>query len=143
MKKFILSVSIMVIGLMGVATVCPVFAADNPEYEFVPIVQAMAVTPRWSSTTLVVPSISNNGSRISASLLITPKTSSMRSSGTLYLEKYTGKSWTTVASWPIDATGTVDITKSYKGSAKNKYRTRVVVKTGQDEIKTTSNELSL
>ena len=101
------------------------------------------IAPRWVSTTLVVPSISYSGRSISVALLITPKKSAEKSSGTLYLEQYVGGRWKTVTSWPISKSGTVDMTKSYTGTSKVKYRTKVVVTTGSDKITATSTEITL
>ncbi len=101
------------------------------------------ISPRWASTTLVVPSITNSGRNISVSLLITPKKSAEKSSGTLYLEQYVGGSWKTVTSWVISKSGTVDMTKSCTGKSKEKYRTKVDVTTGSDRITATSTEITL
>lgn len=101
------------------------------------------IVSRWISTTLVVPSIAKSGRSISVSLLITPKKSMEKSSGTLYLEYYMGGRWREVKSWSINQKGTVAITKSYTGRSKVKYRTKVVVTTGSDKITATSNEMIL
>lgn len=101
------------------------------------------ISPRWISTTLVAPSISNSGRSISASILISPKQSSAKSSGTLYLEQYVGGRWKTAKSWSINKSGTVDITKSYTGKSNVKYRVKVVVTTGSDNITAYSNEITL
>lgn len=101
------------------------------------------IVRRWANTTMVIPSISNSGSSISVSVLITPKSKTEKSKGTLYLQKYSGRSWETVKSWSIKDSGTVEITKSYTGKSKVKYRTKVVVTTGSDEITATSSEVTL
>jgi len=101
------------------------------------------VALRWANTTMVVPSISNSGRSISVSVLITPKKKTEKSVGTLYLQKYSGRKWQNVESWSIDDSGTVDMTKSYSGEKKVKYRTKVVVTTGSDEITATSSEITL
>lgn len=101
------------------------------------------IAPRWANTTKVVPSITNSGRSITVSVLIKPNESTEKSKGTLYLQKYNGRKWTTVKSWSIDEDGTVDITKSYTGKSKVKYRTKVVVTTGGDKITSTSSEITL
>ncbi len=102
----------------------------------------LAIT-RWVDTTMVIPSISNSGRDISVSVLIKPKKKTEKSVGTLYLQKYSGGKWKTEVSWSIDEEGTVDITKSYTGKSNVKYRTKVVVTTGSDEITATSSEITL
>lgn len=101
------------------------------------------IMPRWASTSVVAPSISKSGRSISASVLISPKNKNIKSSGTLYLERYSGGSWKTVTSWSINKTGTVDITKLYRGKSNEKYRTKVSVTTGEDKITVTSNEITI
>jgi hypothetical protein len=103
----------------------------------------MIITPRWSSTTLVIPTISYSGQSISVSILITPKQSGAKSSGTLYLEQYNGSRWQSVKSWSINKSGTVDITNTYSGKSGIKYRAKVVVTTGEDRITATSSEITL
>lgn len=97
-------------------------------------------TPRWESTNTVVPLISISGKKISVSVVIEPKKSTISSVGTLYLEKKAGSSWSPATSWPIDETGSVSITKTYTGTTGVTYRTRVVVTTGSDKIDATSTE---
>ncbi|WMI81619.1 cell agglutination protein Mam3 [Anaerotignum sp. MB30-C6] len=101
------------------------------------------IRPQWESTTMVIPSISNSGRSISVSVLITPKSKTEKSVGTVYLQKYSGRRWVTEKSWSIDDSGTVDITKTYTGKSKVKYRTKVVVTTGADKITATSSEITL
>lgn len=95
--------------------------------------------PLWDSTKIVVPSITVSGKQISVSVYISSISSATTTTGTLYLEEASGNSWTPVTSWPIDATGKVDITKTYCGTTGVTYRTRVVVTTGADEIDVASN----
>lgn len=105
--------------------------------------ESYEVTPYWDSTILVKPSISKSGHTLSVSVLITPKSSSIKSSGTLYLEQYSGGQWKVVSSWGISQTGTVDITKTYTGTSNGRYRTKVVVTTGTDNITATSDEITV
>ena len=92
------------------------------------------------STNVVVPSISISGKTVSASLYISPKKPTIATTGTLYLEKKSGSSWTSVASWAINTTGTVNMTKTYRGTSGVTYRTRVVVTVGVDSIDVVSSE---
>lgn len=98
------------------------------------------VLPKWESTDMVIPSISVSGTQLSVSVLISPKKPTTTTTGTLYLEKKVGNAWTEVASWPIDGTGTVSITKNYRGTKGVTYHTRVVVTTGADDIDLVSTE---
>lgn len=101
------------------------------------------VLPRWNDTDIVQSSISNSGKTISVSLLIAPKKGTVKSSGSLYLEKYSGGKWTSVTSWSVDKTGNVDITKTYTGKSRVKYRAKAVVTVGVDEITALSSEIKL
>ncbi|MDD4843752.1 MAG: cell agglutination protein Mam3 [Anaerotignum sp.] len=131
--------ALMTITVQAVSTSAASLETSNDE-----VVEAHGViTPRWVSTTMVIPSISNSGCSISVSLLITPKEDTETSEGTLYLQKYSGSRWQNVKSWTIDEEGTVDITKSYTGVKNVKYRTKVVVTTGEDDITATSSEITL
>ncbi len=105
--------------------------------------QNATIDSRWTSTTLVVPSIKNSGKNISVSLLIKPKQSKEKTKGTLYLEQYDGSGWKEVKSWPISESGTVNVTKTYTVKDKARYRARVAVTTGADDISATSTEVDL
>ena len=139
-KVFTLVVAGMVVLTMQAV---PVSAASLEPSSPEPLALSHIITPQWVDTTLVVPSISKLNRSISVSLLIQPKKSTAKSSGTLYLEQYSGGRWKEVKSWSISASGTVDITKSYTGKSKVKYRTKVVVTTGSDKITATSSEVTL
>lgn len=118
----------------------PASAAENAPDGVSQTTSTQVITPRWESTNTVVPLISISGKKISVSVVIEPKKSTISSVGTLYLEKKAGSSWSPVTSWPIDETGSVSITKTYTGTAGVTYRTRVVVTTGSDKIDATSTE---
>lgn len=120
----------------------PVYATSFTLPESRQMLENHAISLRWTSTTLVVPSVSNSGKNISASILISPKQSSAKSSGTLYLQQYIGGRWKTAKSWSINKSGTVDITKKHTGKNNVKYRVKVVVTTGSDRITAYSNEIT-
>ena len=139
-KKEIITTA-LVTALLVTTQVVPVSAAECAVPNTLSaIIPAQAITLRWESTNMVVPAISISGKQISVSVVIAPKKQTTTSKGTLYLEKKSGSSWSPVTSWPIDATGTVSLTKTYTGTAGVTYRTRVVVTTGSDKIDATSTE---
>lgn len=105
--------------------------------------QNATIDSRWTSTTLVVPSIKNSGKNISVSLLIKPKQSKEKTKGTLYLEQYDGSGWKEVKSWPISESGTVNVTKTFAVKENAKYRAKIVATTGADDISATSTEIVL
>ena len=74
-----------------------------------------------------------------ASIRASTKKSTTKTSGALCFEKKSGNGWTPVASWDIDETGSVSITKTYNGTTGVTYRTRVVVTIGTDKIDVASN----
>ena len=137
-KKIIIAV--LVTTILMTVQMAPVSAAESLSNVLLQTNSVQVITPLWNSTNIVTPSISNSGKRISVSVYILPKKQTTTSKGTLYLEKKSGRSWKPVASWPINATGTVSLTKPYTGTSGATYRTRVVVTTGADKIDRTSAE---
>lgn len=121
----------------------PVYATSFAPSKSRQMLEHCTISPHWISTTLVVPSISNSGRSISASILISPKESSVESSGTLYLEEYSGGYWKTAKTWSINKSGTINITKSYTGKSNMTYRVKVVVTTGSDKITAYSTEITI
>ena len=138
-RKRIAILTLSIALLMTIYTV-PVSAAENTTDALPQAVAAQIFTPQWESTNVVVPLISISGREISVSVVIDPKKPTTSSVGTLKLEKKTGNGWVPIASWPIEATGTVSMTETYNGTAGVTYRTRVVVTTGADEIDVVSTE---
>ena len=139
-KKEIIATALAAV-LLTTAQAVPVSAAESVAHNTtLSTMSAQAITLRWESTNMVVPAISISGKKISVSVVIAPKKQTTKSKGTLYLEKKSGSSWSPVTSWPIDATGTVSLTKTYTGTTGVTYRTRVVVTTGVDKIDATSTE---
>lgn len=138
-KKGIITLALATTILMTAQAVPASAAGSTPDISS-QTTSVQVITPRWESTNVVVPSISISGKQISVSVYISPKKSTTSSAGTLYLEKKAGNGWTPVTSWPIDETGSVNITKTYNGTTGVTYRTRVVVTTGADKIDATSTE---
>lgn len=138
-KKEIVILTLTAALLMTTHAV-PASAAENTPDGVPQTTSTRIITPQWESTNIVVPLISISGKKISVSVIIEPKKSTISSVGTLYLEKKAGNGWTSVTSWPIDETGSVSITKTYNGTTGVTYRTRVVVTTGADKIYATSTE---
>ncbi len=139
-KKEIIATALVTALLMTTQAVSVSAAESVASKTIPPTMPAQAITPRWESTNMVVPAISISGKQISVSVVIVPKKQTTKSNGTLYLEKKSGSRWSPVTSWPIDATGTVSLTKTYTGTTGITYRSRVVVTTGADEIDATSTE---
>ncbi len=138
-KKGIVTLTVATVLLLTTHAVSASAAENSPDV-LSQTALAQIITPRWESTNAVVPSISISGKQISVSVYISPKKSTITTTGTLYLEKKSGNGWTPVTSWPIDTTGTVNITKTYRGTTGVTYHTRVVVTTGADEIDAASTE---
>ena len=141
MRKKVITTAVLVIALFAMSQAEPALASKNIAADTqLSIITAKEIAPQWNSTSMVSPTISISDKKISASVIIAPKKQSTASKGTLYLEKKSGRSWKPVASWPINATGTVSLTKPYTGKSGATYRTRVVVTTGADKIDRTSAE---
>lgn len=135
--------AITLTAMMTISIQATSVSAATLELPNAKVVADNLVIARWASTTMVVPSISKSGRDVSVSVLIKPKKKTAKSEGTLYLQKYSGRKWKDVESWSIDDSGTVDMTKSYTGEKKVKYRAKVVVTTGSDEITATSSEITV
>lgn len=138
-KKEIVILALTTALLMTTHAV-PASAAENAPHGVPQTTSSRIITLQWESTNMIVPAISISGTQISVSVVIAPKKQTTTSKGTLYLEKKSGNGLQPVISWPIDATGTVSLTKTYTGAADVTYRTRVVVTTGADKIDAISTE---
>ena len=134
---------------LAVAAIIFAFAQSTPIYALpsdpiVPTgVEESISAHRWQSTNIVIPSIYNSGRKIFASLFISPKDNTTTTQGTLYLEMKVGGRWEEAKSWTIDEVGKVNVTKTYRGNVGITYRTRVVVRTGLDNIDVASSEVTL
>ena len=133
MKKKIITLALVLILLLT-ANALPASAAGHTQDGLPQSLSERVVGTRWESTNLVSPSISISGRRITAAVVIIPKSQATSSVGTLYLEKRSANGWTPVNSWSINAVGTVSMSKTHLGTPGCTYRTRVVVTTGQDFI---------
>lgn len=96
------------------------------------------ITPLWESISGISPSISAEGTTLYPELYVKAKSSSGSISGTMYLEKYSSGRWTSVTSWSLNGTGSVFLSKSYRGTSGVKYRTRVVVTVDGEKAEATS-----
>lgn len=135
-----LAMAVLLISTLGVAPVsAALLVPDTP----VATHEEGVLAPKWDSTNIVVPAISHSGRKITLSLLIVPKSNTTQSQGTLYLEKKNGSMWEEVKSWPVSGTGTIHMTKTYRGKAGHTYRTRVIVTTGLDYIDVASSDITL
>lgn len=137
-KKGIVTLALTATLLLSIH-IMPVSAAENAPDTF-PTASTQSIAPRWESTKTVFPSITVSGKQISVSVYISPINSTTTTKGKLYLEKKSPNGWMSVTSWPIDKTGKVNITKTYRGTSGVTYRTRVIVTTGMDQIDIVSNE---
>lgn len=142
MKNRKVTVLALVVLIFTFAQGTPVYAL--PADYTVPIAVVESINShRWQSTNIVIPSIQCSGRKIYSSLFISPKENTTTTQGTLYLEMKVGGSWEEVKSWPIDEVGKVNVTKTYRGNIGVTYRTRVVVRTGLDNIDVASSEVTL
>lgn len=99
--------------------------------------------PRWVQASDVNPGLSITGSTIKVSVLVKAKSTSAAISGTAFLEKKSGSSWTSVKSWPISATGKTLLSQSYANAGKGEYRVRVSVNVGGESISVMSGSCTL
>lgn len=85
------------------------------------------IIPFWTNISDITPYISVDGTTLYPEVYIEAKSSSGSIRGTMYLEKYSSGSWTSVTSWNFSGTGNVFLSKSYTGTSGVRYRTKVVV----------------
>ena len=92
---------------------------ENTDYQI--------ITPMWDNISGISPSISAEGTMLYPEVYIKAKSLFGSISGTMYLEKYSFGRWASVTSWSLKGTGSVFLSKCYRGTSGVKYRTRVVV----------------
>lgn len=92
------------------------------------------IVPYWNDTAMVQVTISAKGTSLTPILAVETYDDSTKTSGSMYLEKYSSGKWVKVKTWSVSKTGSFVLTKSYTGTAGTEYRTRVVLKIGNDSI---------
>ena len=97
----------------------------------------------WSDTLLCKCYISSSGNTITSTLIVTANNTNTSISGTMYLEKYEGGTWKNVNSWNVSGWGQVTRSPTYNGVSGKKYRARISLTVGSDQINSTSNEITL
>ena len=110
----------------------------------VPNIQSSGiVTPFWANVSDITAKISKSGKTLYSKANINAKSSSAKITGTIYLEKYSGSSWTNVTSWSISGTGNLSVEKNYTGTTGTQYRTRVVATVDGEQVSATSSSITL
>ena len=105
----------------------------------------IVVTPRWTDVSSVSLSLTASGSQLKPTLTVIPKSGvgTIRTKGTLYLERKSGSNWVYVTSWSVNQTGNVVFFRTYNGSYGNTYRARFSGTAGSESVSVTSNEKTL
>ena len=105
----------------------------------------IVVTPKWNDVSSVSLSLTTSGNQLRSTLTVVPKSGvgTVRTKGTLYLEKRSGSNWVYVTSWSVNQTGNVVFSRTYNGSYGNTYRARFSGTAGSESISITSTEKSL
>lgn len=101
------------------------------------------IRPMWDNISGISPYISAEGTTLYPEVYIKAKSSSGSISGTMYLERYSSGRWTSVVLWSFSGTNSVFLSKSYRGTSDNEYRTRVVVTVDGENAEATSGSLRL
>ena len=135
MKKTAVKIAALLMILGSLSTTAFAFGAQGP---IKAPVGSGIITPQWTNISTVVPSISASGNTLYPEAYVKAKSSTAKISGTLYLEKYAGGTWTTVNYWSFSGTGSVSVSKSHSGSANTEYRTRIIVTVGSEMANVTS-----
>lgn len=101
------------------------------------------ITPYWQNIATVHALISSTGTTLEPGAQVIATSSSAKITGTLYLEKKSGSSWTRVTSWSVSGTGILAVSKSYSGTAGNTYRSRIVATVNGERVELSSSEESI
>ena len=124
--KKIGTIAIAIILVLGSGVANTAYAIE-PQEQTLTRVSSRVITPLWANISDISPYISVDGTTLYPEVYIEAKSSSGSIRGTMYLEKYSSGSWTSVTSWSFSGTGNVFLSKSYTGSSGVRYRTKVVV----------------
>ena len=98
------------------------------------------ITPYWTKTNAAQATISVSDRVLKPSAYVSAKSTSTEITGTLYLEKKSGSSWSVVTSWDVSGTGILLASKSYTGTSGTVYRSRLVVSVGGEYVECASSE---
>ena len=139
-KKTVVKIMSLII-VMGALT-CPVYAAEQ-SCKLLPGSSIIVVMPRWTNISDIIPAISASGRTVYPETYVKAQSSTVKITGTMYLEKYSYGKWTRVTSWSISGTGSASLSKSYSGTIGTEYRTRIVVTVGAESAEATSGSCSI
>lgn len=103
----------------------------------------LPVQPMWVTESRATCSLSVSGKKLTASVRVLPKSSSLSTTGTLYIERKDSNRWVQVASVSVSGSGYCTGTKTYTGTSGKTYRARYSGKTGTDSVSSTSNEATV
>lgn len=98
---------------------------------------------RWSDTQYYKCNVSSNGNTITSTLSVIAYNTNTTISGTMYLERYDGKTWKQVTSWSVSGKGKINMSPTFNGTSGKKYRAGFSIRVGTDQINETSNEITL
>lgn len=133
---------IVLVILVMVMLACPAYAMEKAAYTSQSGI-LLGATPRWTNVSSLASNISVKGLVLSPEVRVYAKSNTAKITGTMYLEKYSSGTWSSVTSWSISGTGSVLSFQSYTGISGLKYRTRVVVKVGSESAEATSSSVTL
>lgn len=83
------------------------------------------------------------GQTVYAELGIYTKNGATKTSGTMYLERLDGSTWKIAATWPVSGQGSFSVQKMYTGTSGRRYRTKISIQVGSDNINATSNDVTV
>lgn len=128
-KRVLKIISMMLIAFsMATAWIPKVKASHEPS----------PISLRWANVKSANAGISASGKTITTTLSVQCIDSNMKIDGTLYLEKKTGNSWSSVTSWTVSATGLLRTSKTLAGIPGTTYRARFDIVAGKERVQGTS-----
>ena len=94
----------------------------------------------YTDTKLFSARTSTSGTTVMAEMSVSTRNGNVKTSGTIYLDKFNGRSWENVAGWSVSGQGSFSVLKTYNGVSGRRYRSRIKVRVGSDNINYTTNE---
>lgn len=136
-------------GIKILATILALFTMSIPAFatptqlDPANIVDSNTATPRWVHIADIFPDLSISGNTLYPEVYVEAVSDSAGITGTMYLQKSSGGSWSTADSWVIGDRGNAFLSESYEGESGYKYRTKVVVAVNGEKATAYSLERSI
>lgn len=92
------------------------------------------IAPFWQNISSAFVGVSASGRTVMPSMIVWSANGNQQINGTLSVERLSGGSWVRVASWSVSGRGSIQLSRTFNGSAGGTYRARIVVTAGTDRV---------